>query len=232
MTSAVFFQQTSRDQPVSDEFRPEGLTGFLAEARDFLCLPVLPTEVLDLEERKEVLVRRLWEHGARDFLRVSLAEYRLSLPELPFPRASLLADFPLLLLIDRRLPLPVCASHLSVELPDKKVLSEDLKAWAPSREVYWMFVQDGRRYQGQSVQACRRACQRGGEVPFTLHEGLMLLAQYPAIRGRGVDTPASVLAMGPGYAMNLNWCHSQPEIDWRWDEYGDPSFGSATGIRL
>jgi len=186
------------------------------------------------DDPRVVQAKQLWDRAlfghAQGFN--SFKDYLATIPEIPTFPESYADRFPLLVLVDARLPVVRQCPLLGVNFSgDDQTFVDYERKTAKTGKVYWIRAQDGRKNNGKSAHACREAFG-DDEVGLSALEGLAIYAQNPDdLKGRAMELPGSVRrGRSNDRTAFLTWIDAglPPMLHCGWDGNKSPDSGTAS----
>ncbi len=191
---------------------------------------------------RTIQAKRLWDLGVGRELgfpsfgrELGFEKYLETIPAIS-PRL-LLPDrkFPLLVLVEPRLPLKMLCALANVDFHG------DNSTFVPRSDEYldvvvpvWIRIQGGRKNRNRSVEDCRRDFAKN-ERGLTALEGVSAYIHHPEVvtdltqrDGHAMDLPGSVRREEREDVARLSMSNGRAMLDSRWDGGALPDHGSAS----
>jgi len=165
----------------------------------------------------------------------SFEKYLATIPKIP-PQLRLPdKDFPLLVLVESRLPLKRLCACGNIDFDGSDKTFELWNALHSNPEVpFWIRMQDGRQNRNRSVVDCRHNFAKN-ELGLTVLEAVSAYIQYPEVvsdttrrDGHVMDLPGSVRRKQREDVACLRVISGRTVLDWRWGGSALPNHGSAS----
>lgn len=172
----------------------------------------------------------LWDKGWGKEDYQCFSHYRNTIPAIPKAMRKFDPDFPLLILVDSRMPLHTACLKAGILICEEADFVPKKADFIPPStangepEVRWICCQDGRRYRGKVVEEVLAAFSPH-EVPLTAIEGVSVFVQRPdVVEAHFMYLWATSPVFGYGVDMNYGACLGI------WDEGCEPELDFAAGI--
>ena len=166
--------------------------------------------------------KRYFEMGVgREIGITHFEKYLETIPKTPPQLCLPDKDFPLLVLVEPRLPLKMlCAlGNIDFDGDDSTFQPWDAQCRKP-RHPIWIRMQPGRKNRGRSVADCRESFTQN-ELGLTALQGVSAYIQHPKIvtdrgytDGYAMDLPGSVFHGDRALAAHLRVLHGRAELNW------------------
>lgn len=182
----------------------------------------------DMEERLHQ-AQRLWNAGwGRALGYERFDDYLATIPPVPIYAATVRSIYPLWVLVDARVSLRSMCVCLGIDLSERDCPAD---ATRPLGAVYWVRCQDGKRYQGRSVQE-NLLLFGAHERAMTAMEGVCLFAQFPmSTQSAYLDLAGSHHEYSPDTIACLGMWRGRMALRWRWSSLAHPDCGTATCVK-